>query len=470
MDEREPRPVESFARFLYNHNPFYVISAVCVLFAAHQGLSPDGEPLVLGGVLLAYGALLLLTGAGIVRLGGVWDDSRSLFLLGVMMLLVASGSVDEPLLADFPSGAWALCVGFAAAVVLSEATLHLARLPLGGWFRAAYYGLLATFFLWPGALAHFALAGSLQAQPGLRALILHLGFPSLIAAAGVFLIPAVRRYRRDAGGEFDPTAGPPWNYPMYPLLLFAIMGVVALVRARWVLASFGSAAQTTGSGWALLAVAPVILVAAAVLLELGAVTRRKGFTLAGLALPTVLLGTAGLPGWGPAALSGTDFAAAGPLLVVAFFAYARLRSAVHARDGLVLALLVLGGTLQSPVLASLAALGVAAAEASALARTRSTGRWVRVICVATLALTLALRNTWFLQESGALPLHLLWAGLLLVGLFRDGDGAEALRELASLGSLCVLAAVLFPRPLLLIEAAPPVRALYASGLLALPGL
>ncbi len=88
-----------FLRSLYNHNPFYAISTVLMLFAVRNAY---GE-LTIGmincwimmGVLAAYTALLALIGVLIVRQGKVWEDARSIVLLLIILFLAVSISADD---------------------------------------------------------------------------------------------------------------------------------------------------------------------------------------------------------------------------------------------------------------------------------------------------------------------------------------------------------------------------------------
>ena len=71
--------------WLYTNNPFYVISAVLMLYGVRTayGRLEIGsiDCWIMLGVLAAYTILLAGITVAIVRWGKVWDDARSLFVL-----------------------------------------------------------------------------------------------------------------------------------------------------------------------------------------------------------------------------------------------------------------------------------------------------------------------------------------------------------------------------------------------------
>ncbi len=67
----------------------------------------------------------------------------------VMMFLAMATSFDDTMAADPQRGALGYLVGFLFAVVVTESVLRTIRLRLPGWYRAAYYAILAVVFLYP---------------------------------------------------------------------------------------------------------------------------------------------------------------------------------------------------------------------------------------------------------------------------------------------------------------------------------
>jgi hypothetical protein len=150
------RPARSFARFLYSSNPFYVLSADLVFVGLRMSFGRGGPAsyswaLAIG--LATYPLLLATTACFLIRVGKLWDDLRSLLLLIVILFLATAMSFDDTMAADPRRGSLGYIGGFAFAVVVSEAVLHTIQLRLSGWYRAAYYAILALVFLYPNALA-----------------------------------------------------------------------------------------------------------------------------------------------------------------------------------------------------------------------------------------------------------------------------------------------------------------------------
>ena len=90
-------------RFVYNHNPFYVISALLVLYGLNVAFAGSIDPVkcwLLTKLLVGY--MLMLAGAGVlvVRLGRVWEDARTLVLLVVLLMVALAASFDRVCLDD----------------------------------------------------------------------------------------------------------------------------------------------------------------------------------------------------------------------------------------------------------------------------------------------------------------------------------------------------------------------------------
>lgn len=93
--------------FLVHHNPFYLLSALCMVsacFALNSGLSPHAgelpKLLALLGTLNVYEAILIALGLYLIRRRGVLRDGRTLlliqapFLFDLMFLNAEAGSVN----------------------------------------------------------------------------------------------------------------------------------------------------------------------------------------------------------------------------------------------------------------------------------------------------------------------------------------------------------------------------------------
>ena len=152
------RPVCGFARFLYSSNPFYILSADLVFVGLRMsfgsgGPAPHSWALALG--LAGYALLLAMTACFLIRAGKLWDDLRSILLLIVIMFVAMAISFDDTMAANPRKGWLGYVAGFFFALVVTEAVLRTIRLRLAGWYRAAYYSILALVFLYPIALSPF---------------------------------------------------------------------------------------------------------------------------------------------------------------------------------------------------------------------------------------------------------------------------------------------------------------------------
>ena len=145
--------------------------------------------------LATYTLLLATTACFLIRVGHLWDDLRSLLLLIVMMFLAMS--FDDTMAADGRSLGY--LVGFVFGVVVSEAVLRVIQLRLAGWYRAAYYAILALMVIgalfddWLGQLARHRVNRCAGDRCGRRGS--HTGDRPRLAGQARALVPAVRHGR-----------------------------------------------------------------------------------------------------------------------------------------------------------------------------------------------------------------------------------------------------------------------------------
>jgi hypothetical protein len=239
---RLARPARGFGRFLYSSNPFYILSADLVFVGLRISFGSGGPAayswaLVLG--LAGYILLLATTACFLIRVGKLWDDLRSLLLLIVMMFLAMAMSFDDTMAADSRRGSLGYLGGFLFAVVVTEAVLLVTRLRLRGWYRTAYYAILALVFLYPIAL------GPVMSEPESSRLQWALfGFSPLAALVLLLLVPAAR-------GGFGSVAknGTPWRWPLFPWSLFVVMAGGVIVRCYSLCVSFHYHTSWFPSGW-----------------------------------------------------------------------------------------------------------------------------------------------------------------------------------------------------------------------------
>jgi hypothetical protein len=281
------RPARRLVRVLYTSNPFYVVSAGLVFAGLRVSFGsggPAAESWALAGSLAAYTLLLSATACVLIRLGRLWDDLRTLLLLVVMMFLAIAMSCDDPVAAAPRRGIVGCLAALAFAVAVTEVVLGTIRLRLPGWYRAAYYAMLALVFLYPMALV------PLLGDPDNSSLQWALfGFGPTAGLALALLIPAARRGRAGTAKN-----GSPWPWPLYPWSLFVVMVGVLGVRC-WSLCVSFHYVQGSRSIFGPYFLVPIGMAVALVWLEIGIAGRRRAITTTASALPLVLvcLATAG---------------------------------------------------------------------------------------------------------------------------------------------------------------------------------
>jgi hypothetical protein len=419
--EREcPR---SWLRFVYNHNPFYVLSALLVLVGLNLAFAGSIDPVkcwLLTKLLVGYMLMLAAAGVLVVRLGRVWEDARTLVLLVVVLMVALASSFDRVCLDDDGLALRLLATGGCFSILVSELTVRAlgVRLPWG--YRGPFYLQLALLFGYPGWLGHLSLEDQTeQLAWGV------MGFGTLAAGAMLLLAPAARRQGRDVAVN-----GTPWSWPLYPWSLFVIVGVGFTLRTIAISFSFES---TKGfmSGFQAYFLVPLVYVW--LLLWFESVSGRPAAWLPAMA-PLVLVALA-LPG-SPATVAEMRYlallrgAAGSPVqivlwLLVAHFAYVWMRGVRWGEWGLLGALCGLAivderslrwdGLAEELNLWPLVVAGVVFAVRAGVVR--SAARVWLTWGVVVGGASYLLGETALVDHWGYLPVHLLVIGLMLVGAF-----------------------------------------------------
>ncbi|MES1213757.1 MAG: hypothetical protein ABUL64_04145, partial [Singulisphaera sp.] len=223
--------IAQLARFLYNHNPFYIVSALLMFTGLWQSFSQEAA-LVEAGIialgLAAYTLLLALTGWLIIRLGHVWEDARSILLVVVLMFLAISVSLDPVLNAKEQNGTPIVVAGFVFSILVSEGLLRSMPLRLPALYRVPYYLVLSLFFLYP-----LAMSPLLEHPPAASLFWALFGFSAAAGVVFLTLVPAIRR-----GPSYVANNGSPWRWPLYPWVLFGMLAVCVCLRAFYLCVSF----------------------------------------------------------------------------------------------------------------------------------------------------------------------------------------------------------------------------------------
>lgn len=428
-----------FVKYLYTHNPFYVISAVMVLYGVHRAFG--GQEMlehrwlllqVLGGYTLAMAAAAVL----VVRLGQVWDDARMMLLLLVLLFGAISMSFDLVSLQDPRAGRELLACGFLFSILVTEGTLRALRMRLSWLLRIPFYLQLALLFGYPMWLADLSFRG--EAASMSRFVML---FP---VAAGLCLLslwPAAYRDARDA----RPT-GTPWPRPWYPWTMFFFVGVGFALRSYSLTVTF----EDTGglaSGFQGYFLIPLLLAACVLFYEMA--VQHEWPVIRGLTLfaPVALLALA-FP-QGPRNVAQARFLAimaqyelspATLLLAAAalFYAWIWWRGEAAAERGLVFSLLALSFLRPSFGTAALAATPLAAPLLLLLGvelvyglRRGSTWRILAVLAVGAIGSVERLQETFWADYRGLVPAALYLYATLLAGLLFDDGLARSIRRHAA---------------------------------------
>ena len=180
------------AKFLYTHNPFYVISAGLILYGLYQafrvGDAAVEHPWWLAAALCGYTTIMAATAFLVIKLGKVWEDARSIVLILLLQFAAISLSFDQLCSTAPERAAGLLAFGLGFSLLVSEALLGglQIRLPLA--FRLPYYLLLSLFFGYPLLVKPQTTLDSI----GPTAWRIYL-FPVVVGLAFLTLLPAIRR-------------------------------------------------------------------------------------------------------------------------------------------------------------------------------------------------------------------------------------------------------------------------------------
>jgi hypothetical protein len=420
--------------------------------------------------------LLATTACLLIRLGNVWDDVRTILLLVVAMFLAVSVTFDETLAGNPRLGVVLYVGGLLFAVAVSEAVLRGIRLRLPGLYRCPYYLILSLFFLYPVALT------PLLASPESPALQWALfGFSSLAGITFLSLIPAIRR-----GPTYIAKNGSPWRYPLYPWVLFGLLGLAVCGRSFYLCISFhfvGKFDSIFGPYFLIPFLYSVLLL----LLEGGVASRRLGIQRAAMIGLLGLLYLAAIghrpePVYQKFLSTFMSGLGASPLFltllaVVAAYAFSALRGLPLALGGMTATLLLLAvvgpetldfGDLVAPHPVPLVA--VAALQIGLALRQRESWRALGgAVCLVIAAAVGAGR--WGLPQYDALiGLHAALAALMVLGVLFDDALARFLQAAgaAFLGLFCLYAVWVGPAergalPLEVVRAYPFAMSIAAVG-------
>jgi hypothetical protein len=437
-------------------NPFYPISAALVLVGLHA-IFYDAEAAaaitslsfnswLLLGVLGGFVALLAVTAIVIVRLGGVWDDARTIALTLMLLFVAISVSFDKLVLTNSVTMIQVLGVGLALSLAVAELVIRGLRIRLPLVFRGPLYLGLALFFLYPMLLLHL-LDKVFDGDPVRAIESTMLGillFPVAAAVVTLLLLPAAW-----IGPRAIANNGSPWPWPYYPWSLFVVLGVAAVLRAYWLTISFHPH-PGTADGFRPYFLLPFFLSVCVVMFEaarsVGAASVERFALVAPLA--SLLVIGPGPKNWPPYEQFLRLYIdwVSSPIRVawwgvLAFYIYAWLRRVRAAEVG-VIAMLAVGSfigpntldinTLRFPEVIPLF-LCTVLLTLSAILRPVHSARWLLAASAAIGTLTVALWRTPFMDRSGVVPLHLLLGTVLMLALVCSDAFASVLKRVGAVG-------------------------------------
>ncbi|HVJ83836.1 MAG TPA: hypothetical protein VNC50_22410 [Planctomycetia bacterium] len=456
----KPKPI-SLATYLYNHNPFYALSALLVFWGLHLAIHDpelNADPNTVAaaswiylGVLGLFAALLVGTGIAIVR-WGVWEDARILLLTVLLLLVAGSVSFDHLLLNHSATVSQLLAAGWLLAAGMIEVALRGTKLRLRAGYRVPLHLAMALFFLYP-VLQLFVLdrIGGENNELGRSwtPWLCYL-FPFAAALVGLTLLPAASR-----GPAYVEGNGSPWKWPLFPWSIFTFLGAATVIRSYYLSISFDPK-PAWDSIFGMYFLIPLWLSACAVIFTAARSTGNRSVMNQALAAAPVamLLAIPGNVDFEKGRVSFTylyflqDYKAAlGPpvwgawLGMTLFYAGARLAGSVTA-GRLAIAALLFGGIWWGPATIRevqvapypwVALTGALAAGAAVIRAPRSAA-WLLVLLVAGLeALAGFLRplSGNLTQDRALVALHLALLAAMIIGVWGRDALAKVLPELLS---------------------------------------
>ncbi|WP_417848019.1 hypothetical protein [Thalassoglobus sp.] len=288
VDSQRESERSPFFKRISTENPFYLISAACVIHSTGLSMG-EGLPLsvmisLIGGYLL----LLAVIGIGIVRFWRVWDDARSIFLTLILLMLELSICFDQSIALHSKSAIVGLVGLTLGAMCLVELILRVLKIRLPWIYRFPFYLQLGLAML--ASLIPMAFSNSAESSVVRWAIY---GVSGLAGLSMLTLIPAIRTSRDRV--EF---AGCPWIWPFHPWSLFVIVWVCLGFRLYLLTLSFDPAFELSANaayagmggifgGYLLV---PMLLGMSWLLLEAALVHRHWLIQTFALSLPFVCVG------------------------------------------------------------------------------------------------------------------------------------------------------------------------------------
>ena len=279
---------------LWCQNPFYIISAGCTVHGIGLWFKggQNSNPWALMAVIGSYILMMALAAFAVVRLGKVWDDARSIFVIILLLFVELTLSFDGTFLRDPMSGRALLVFGLGLAAFVTECLLFSLNIRLKARYRVPYYLMLGQLFLYPLFLRPVLNSGNITALNWRLFL-----FSPIAAISIVSLIPAIR-----GGANYIRENGTPWIWPLYPWTIFFTLIVCLSVRAFAICAAFDPVLSQTlqesmqlQSGFNGYYLAPIVIAVSLLLLEGGLQSGRKKVSFLALTCAATAIALSAIP-------------------------------------------------------------------------------------------------------------------------------------------------------------------------------
>ena len=435
---------KAFFKWLYNANPFYLLSTCLILYAQtiiFNTSNLDLNTAISVGVIAAF--TLMLTGAAvsILRLGKVWNDLRSITLIITVLLFFLSVSLDRIVLDGLRIGLFwqGGCLLFSLAV--AHSIYRELKIRLSQRFVTIFSAFLGLFFLYPSLPAYLVNKNIGNPVPAIQTVLL---FPVLCSVLFLFLIPVARQGKTAV--KENPT---PWRWPLCPWIIFGIFWLCSGFRTYLMTISFYGGKgvgpySKLETGFNIYMLIPLVFAACVLLIEYGIANKKQWVQNAALAGPFLffLMAIPVLATPRPYYLflesvlgkNGNPFVFAA-IAAVIFYVYALFRRIKYMEISLaaVLLLISLGeiklGMLNSVGIASWIP-AVAASVVFALVAWMHRNAASSFISLSgiVLLLTLQFQNSWFTAYHGAIPVNLILIGTMLIMNYYRGTFAKFLNK------------------------------------------
>lgn len=446
-----PSQLQSLGKFLYTQNPFYLISCFLILYGLQVATLSSSDlfsrSIFLTLSIASYTLLMAVTCIGVVRLGKVWEDARSIFLVVVISQVALSSALDELCVSDWSTASGLLAAGGVFTVLITEFVFRACRVRFPGWYRLSLYAFMLVFFGMPVLLGH-AVGERSDRLASWGAPI----FSSLIALALLVAIPAIRK-----GSSYVTNNGTPWRWPLFPLSVFVILVVLAGIRTHAIWMSFGFfGASVRFEPFLLFPIALAIFVLV-VESEHGKPATGRSYAAMGLAPLLLICGTSNhgstfLP---LRADMQTYFGSAQTIILVAlvgFYLYVWLRGLKGSEFAVTATLLALCGFSDLPTAAEamgfrhwMYALSASMFTlAACLWYPKSDRRWLAFTMISTLAILMAGHTYDQLPQAAMIASLYALVSMMVIGARFKTDLAQVLRQISALGlSIGAIATVIW---------------------------